>query len=45
MALYRSAETGSTVHLPNDVLEIYVPPGARGEYKAEEAEPGSPHSD
>jgi predicted dehydrogenase len=32
MALYRSAETGSTVHLPDDVLETYVPPVARGEY-------------
>jgi predicted dehydrogenase len=44
MALYRSAETGSTVHLPDEVLETYVPPVARGEYKVEEAEPGSPHS-
>ena len=33
MALYRSAETGSTVHLPNDELETYVPPVARGEYR------------
>jgi predicted dehydrogenase len=33
MALYRSAETGSTVHLPDDVLETYVPPVARGEYR------------
>ena len=32
MALYRSAETDSTVHLPNDELETYVPPVARGEY-------------
>jgi predicted dehydrogenase len=32
MALYRSAETGSTVHLPDDGLETYVPPVARGEY-------------
>jgi predicted dehydrogenase len=32
MALYRSAETGSTVHLPDDVLETYIPPVARGEY-------------
>ena len=32
MALYRSAETGSTVHLPDDELETYVPPVARGEY-------------
>jgi predicted dehydrogenase len=33
MALYRSAETGSTVHLPDDTLETYVPPVARGEYR------------
>jgi predicted dehydrogenase len=33
MALYRSAETGSTVHLPDDALETYVPPVARGEYR------------
>jgi predicted dehydrogenase len=33
MALYRSAETGSTVHLPDDVLETYVPPVGRGEYR------------
>ncbi len=33
MALYRSAETGSTVHLPDDELETYVPPVARGEYR------------
>ena len=32
MALYRSAETGSTVHLPDDGLETYIPPVARGEY-------------
>jgi predicted dehydrogenase len=32
MALYRSAEIGSTVHLPDDVLETYIPPVARGEY-------------
>ena len=32
MALYRSAETGSTVHLPDEGLETYVPPVARGEY-------------
>ncbi|HET6885462.1 MAG TPA: Gfo/Idh/MocA family oxidoreductase [Rubrobacteraceae bacterium] len=32
MALYRSAETGGTVRLPDDVLETYVPPVARGEY-------------
>jgi predicted dehydrogenase len=30
MALYRSAETGSTVHLPDEELETYVPPVARG---------------
>jgi predicted dehydrogenase len=33
MALYRSAETGCTVHLPDDALETYVPPVARGEYR------------
>ena len=33
MALYRSAETGSTVYLPNDELETYVPPVMRGEYR------------
>ena len=32
MALYRSAETGSTVHLPDDGLETYIPPVARAEY-------------
>jgi predicted dehydrogenase len=32
MALYRSAEIGSTVHLPDEGLETYVPPVARGEY-------------
>ena len=32
MALYRSAETGSTVHLPDERLESYIPPVARGEY-------------
>ena len=32
MALYRSAEIGSTVHLPEDGLETYIPPVARGEY-------------
>jgi predicted dehydrogenase len=32
MALYRSAETGNTIHLPNEDLETYVPPVARGEY-------------
>ena len=33
MALYRSAETGSTVYLPDDGLETYIPPVARGEYR------------
>ena len=33
MALYRSAETGSTIYLPDDELETYVPPVARGEYR------------
>ncbi len=33
MALYRSAETGRTVHLPDEGLETYVPPVARGEYR------------
>jgi predicted dehydrogenase len=33
MALYRSAETGRTVHLPDEELETYVPPVARGEYR------------
>jgi predicted dehydrogenase len=33
MALYRSAETGSTVLLPDEGLETYVPPVARGEYR------------
>jgi predicted dehydrogenase len=33
MALYRSAETGGTVYLPDDELETYVPPVARGEYR------------
>jgi predicted dehydrogenase len=33
MALYRSAEIGSTVHLPDEELETYVPPVARGEYQ------------
>jgi predicted dehydrogenase len=32
MALYRSAESSSTVHLPDEGLETYVPPVARGEY-------------
>jgi hypothetical protein len=32
MALYRSAETGKTVHLPDEELENYIPPVARGEY-------------
>jgi predicted dehydrogenase len=29
MALYRSAETGRTIHLPSKELETYVPPVAR----------------
>ena len=33
MALYRSAETGNTVYLPDDELETYVPPVARGVYR------------
>ena len=33
MALYRSAETGRTVELPNEDLETYIPPLARGEYR------------
>jgi predicted dehydrogenase len=33
MALYRSAETGRTVELPNEDLETYIPPVARGEYR------------
>jgi predicted dehydrogenase len=33
MALYRSAETGRTIHLPDEELETYVPPVARGEYR------------
>ena len=33
MALYRSAETGNTIHLPDGELETYVPPVARGEYR------------
>ena len=33
MALYRSAEIGSTVHFPDEELETYVPPVARGEYQ------------
>ena len=33
MALYRSAETGATVYLPDEDLETYVPPVARGEYR------------
>lgn len=32
MALYRSAETGNTIPLPNKELETYIPPVARGEY-------------
>lgn len=33
MALYRSAETGKTVQLPDPELETYVPPVARGAYQ------------
>jgi predicted dehydrogenase len=33
MALYRSAELGCTVALPDAELESYVPPVARGEYR------------
>jgi predicted dehydrogenase len=44
MALYRSAEIGSTVHLPEDGLETYIPPVARGEYHGYEEESGSPHT-
>jgi predicted dehydrogenase len=33
MALYRSAETGTTLYLPAEELEEYVPPVARGEYR------------
>lgn len=33
MALYRSAELGQTVHLPDAELEQYIPPVARGEYR------------
>jgi predicted dehydrogenase len=29
MALYRSAETGRTIHLPSKELETYIPPVAR----------------
>ena len=32
MALYRSAETGSTVRLADKDLETYIPPVARGEH-------------
>ena len=34
--LYRSAELGRTVHLPSEELEAYVPPVARGEWRANE---------
>jgi predicted dehydrogenase len=44
MALYRSAETGSTVRLPDDALETYVPLVARGSTTVDEADPGSPHT-
>lgn len=33
MALYRSAEIGQTVHLPDSTLEEYIPPVARGEFR------------
>jgi predicted dehydrogenase len=33
MALYRSAELGRTVSLPDEELEGYVPPVARGEWR------------
>jgi hypothetical protein len=33
MALYRSAELGRTLDLPDAALESYVPPVARGEYR------------
>jgi predicted dehydrogenase len=33
MALYRSAELGRTVALPDEALESYIPPVARGEYR------------
>jgi len=33
MALYRSAQTGGTVYLPDAKLEDYVPPVARGAYR------------
>jgi hypothetical protein len=33
MGLYRSAELGCTVSLPDEELETYVPPVARGEWK------------
>ncbi len=33
MALYRSAELGRTVDLPDEELRDYVPPVARGEYR------------
>jgi predicted dehydrogenase len=33
MALYRSAELGRTVELPDEELRAYVPPVARGEYR------------
>lgn len=32
MALYRSAEIGQTVYLPQVDLEAYIPPVARGDY-------------
>ena len=33
VALYRSAEIGSTVHLPAEELKTYVPAVARGGYQ------------
>lgn len=36
MALYRSAELGRTITLPDDALEAYRPPAARGTYRAQD---------
>jgi len=33
IALYRSSEIGSTVHLPAEEPKTYFPPVARGEYQ------------
>jgi predicted dehydrogenase len=33
MALYRSAETGNTIYLPDKELDTYIPPVARGAYR------------